>query len=105
MPQESLRKNPLWRAEDLGKPIPNTKHAISMCLPRWQDVIGYEEKDPATMEQLSMGYPRFFYHPLVEQAFEKFKTRSDEAVQIYTTPQSGRTLPRISTPSQSLLER
>jgi cystathionine gamma-synthase len=85
MPQETLRKNPLWRAEDLGKPIPNTKHAISMCLPRWQDVVGYEEKDPATMKHLQLGYPRFFYHPLVEQAFEKFKTDADEAVQIYTT--------------------
>ena len=32
MPQETLRKHPLCRAEDLGKPIPNTKHAVSMCL-------------------------------------------------------------------------
>lgn len=85
MPQESLRKNPLWRAEDLGKPIPNTPHAISMCLPRWQDVVGYEEKNPATMEKLHLGYPRFFYHPLVEAAAHKFSRRSDECVQLYTT--------------------
>ena len=84
MPQETLRKNPLWRAEDLGKPVPNTKHAISMCLPRWQDVVGYEEKDPLTMEKLQLGYPRFFYHPLVEQAFTKF-AEEGEHVQIYTT--------------------
>ncbi len=85
MPQETLRNHPLCRAEDLGKPIPNAKHAISMCLPRWQDVVGYEERDPVTMEQLQLGYPRFFYHPLVAAAFEKFKTSNDEAVQIYTT--------------------
>ncbi len=85
MPQETLRNHPLCRAEDLGKPIPNTTHAISMCLPRWRDVVGYEENDPATMEQLQLGYPRFFYHPLVAQAFEKFKTAADEEVQIYTT--------------------
>jgi cystathionine gamma-synthase len=85
MPQENLRNHPLCRAEDLGKPIPNTQHAISMCLPRWRDVVGYEERDPATMEKLQLGYPRFFYHPLVEAAFEKFKTATDEAVQIYTT--------------------
>ncbi|MDF7826174.1 aminotransferase class I/II-fold pyridoxal phosphate-dependent enzyme [Pontiellaceae bacterium B12227] len=90
MPQEELRKNPLWRAEDLGKPIPNTKHAASMCLPRWQDVVGYETKDPATMEKLTLGYPRFFYHPLVQQAFEKFKTDADEAVQIYATAKAAR---------------
>lgn len=84
MPQESLRKYPLWRAVDLGKPIPATRHAISMCLPRWQDVVGYEEKDPATMEKLQLGYPRFFYHPLVEQAFAKL-AEEGEHVQIYTT--------------------
>ncbi|WP_372796500.1 PLP-dependent transferase [Pontiella sp.] len=85
MPQETLRQNPLWRAEDLGKPIPNTPHAISMCLPRWQDVVGYEEKDPATMEKLHLGYPRFFYHPLVEAAAHKFRKSGDECVQLYTT--------------------
>ncbi|NNJ70871.1 MAG: PLP-dependent transferase, partial [Kiritimatiellales bacterium] len=69
MPQENLRHHPLCHPEDLGKPIPPTRHAISMCLPRWQDVIGYEERDPATMERLQLGYPRFLYHPLVEQAF------------------------------------
>lgn len=84
MPQENLRNHPLYRAEDLGKPIPNTKHAISMCLPRWQDVVGYEERDPATMEKLQMGYPRFFYHPLVQQAFDTF-SRDGEHIQIYTT--------------------
>ncbi len=85
MPQEKLRSHPLCRAEDLGKPIPNTKHAISMCLPRWRDVVGYEERDPATMEQLQLGYPRFFYHPLVEAALERFRQPADEQIQLYTT--------------------
>ncbi|MDF7806911.1 PLP-dependent transferase [Pontiellaceae bacterium B12219] len=85
MPQDSLRKNPLYRAEDLGKPIPNTPHAISMCLPRWQDVVGYEEKNPATMKKLHLGYPRFFYHPLVLAACEKFRTSTDQHIQLYTT--------------------
>ncbi|QBG49007.1 PLP-dependent transferase [Verrucomicrobia bacterium S94] len=85
MPQETLRKNPLWRAEDLGKPVPNSPHAIAMCLPRWQDVIGYEEKNPVTMQKLHLGYPRFFYHPLVEAAVHKFSRRSDECAQLYTT--------------------
>lgn len=85
MPQETLRNHPLCRAEDLGKPIPNTKHAISMCLPRWCDVVGYEERDPATMEKLQLGYPRFLYHPLVEAACEKFRQSADEQIQLYTT--------------------
>jgi len=85
MPQEILLSHPLCHPEDLGKPIPASQHAISMCLPRWQDVVGYEERDPATMAKLMLGYPRFLYHPLVEQAFRKFKKDHDEAVQIYTT--------------------
>jgi cystathionine gamma-synthase len=85
MPQENLRNHPLCRAEDLGRPIPNTKHAISMCLPRWRDVVGYEERDPATMEQLHLGYPRFFYHPLVLAACEKFRESPDDHIQLYTT--------------------
>lgn len=85
MPHETLLNHPLCRAEDLGKPIPNTTHAISMCLPRWQDVVGYEERDPATMNQLELGYPRFFYHPLVEVAFEKFRQTRDEQIQLYST--------------------
>jgi cystathionine gamma-synthase len=86
MPQESLRKNPLCRAEDLGKRIPDTEHAISMCLPRWKDVIGYEERDPATMDRLELGYPRFYYHPYVEQAFARFCPDEDKDAQIYSTP-------------------
>ena len=58
-----------------------------MCLPRWQDVIGYEKKDPATLQKLQLGYPRFFYHPLVAKAFEQFKTADEDAVQIYATHQ------------------
>jgi cystathionine gamma-synthase len=36
-----------------------------MALPRWQDVVGYEEKRPEVMRRLSSGYPRFVIHPLV----------------------------------------
>jgi len=85
MPQETLRQHPLCRPEDLGKPIPPTKHAISMCLPRWKDVIDYEERDPATMAQLQLGYPRFLYHPRVEQAFAHFRSADDDQVQLYST--------------------
>lgn len=85
MPQTTLLSHPLCHAEDLGKPIPPTRHAISMCLPRWQDVIGYEEKDPDTWGKITLGYPRFFYHPLVEEAFDKLKITPEESVQIYST--------------------
>ncbi|MCX8155840.1 MAG: PLP-dependent transferase [Verrucomicrobiae bacterium] len=62
-----LLEHPRWQAADLGKPLPEDEHAVSMALPRWQDVVGYEEKNPATMQQLRNGYPRFVIHPLVQQ--------------------------------------
>ena len=37
-----------------------------MALPRWQDVVGYEEKRPEVMDRLTSGYPRFLIHPLVQ---------------------------------------
>ncbi len=53
--------------QDVGRPIPNSRHAVSMALPRWQDVVGYEEKWPEVMRKLSSGYPRFVVHPLVAE--------------------------------------
>ena len=53
-------------AQDLGRPIPDSVHAVSMSLPRWTDVVGYEEKTPAVMSRITSGYPRFVIHPLVQ---------------------------------------
>jgi cystathionine gamma-synthase len=58
----------LWRPEDLGRPIPASPHAVSMALPRWRDVVGYEEKSADVLARLSSGYPRFVIHPLVAEA-------------------------------------
>jgi cystathionine gamma-synthase len=62
-----LLENPVWRAEQLGQPIPGSPHGVSMALPRWQDVVGYEEKSTAVTARLSSGYPRFVVHPLVRE--------------------------------------
>lgn len=67
MPADALLRQPLWQARDLGRPIPASPHAVSVALPRWQDVVGYEEKDPAVISQLSLGYPRFVVHRLVQE--------------------------------------
>ncbi|MFV1994132.1 MAG: PLP-dependent transferase [Verrucomicrobiales bacterium] len=66
-----LFTNPLWKEEDLGKPIPDSPHAVSVALPRWEHVIGYEEKDPAIVERMSCGYPRFYCHPLTRELFAR----------------------------------
>ena len=66
-----LYAQPICRPEDLGRPIPASPHAVSMALPRWQDVVGYEEKWPDVMSRLTSGYPRFLVHPLVEALARK----------------------------------
>jgi cystathionine gamma-synthase len=62
-----LHSQPLCRAEDLGSPIPASTHAVSVCLPEWADIIGYEEKNPRVIDRMKTGYPRFFFHPLIQE--------------------------------------
>ncbi len=45
--------------------MPDSPHAVSVALPRWEDVIAYEEKDPACINKLQAIYPRFGLNPLV----------------------------------------
>lgn len=59
----------------LGQPVPNRLHAVSCSLPTMRDVIGYEEKDPATLAHLSSGYPRFVVHPLLRLVAEHLRRR------------------------------
>src|SRR5512147_417157 len=67
MTNRDLEKSPVYRAEELGLPIPDSIHAVSAALPCWSDVVGYEEKSPRVMRQLKSGYPRFVIHPLVDE--------------------------------------
>jgi cystathionine gamma-synthase len=66
MSPRDLFGDPLWRAAELGRPIPESPHAVSVALPRWQDVVGYEEGRPEVVGRLASGYPRFVVHPLVQ---------------------------------------
>ncbi|HUJ45030.1 MAG TPA: PLP-dependent transferase [Opitutaceae bacterium] len=51
----------------LGRRIPDRPHAVSVSLPTLRDLVGYEEKDPAIVRQVTQGYPRFVLHPYVRQ--------------------------------------
>lgn len=50
----------------LGRPIPDVPHAVSVSMPTWADVLGYEEGDPRVVDALQAGYPRFVFHPRVK---------------------------------------
>jgi cystathionine gamma-synthase len=67
----SMHDVPDYRAGDtavpaLGRPIPASTHGVSVSLPTWDAVVGYEEKRPEIISQLASGYPRFVIHPLVQ---------------------------------------
>jgi hypothetical protein len=56
-----LLKDPICRPEDVGQPIPPSPHAVSVSLPRWQDVVDYEEKKPGRWPGSPMAIPAFLF--------------------------------------------
>ncbi len=70
-----LLNHPLWQADSLGSPLPDTEHGISVSLPLWQHVIGYEEKDPAVVDKFRSGYPRFCCPPAISALFAEAEKR------------------------------
>lgn len=84
--QHVLLREPRWRPQDLGQPLPPTPHANSVCLPTWLDVVDYERSDPRVISRLQTGYPRFFIHPYTEQLFADCAARfagPGESCQLY----------------------
>ena len=65
MTPEQLQSEPLWRAAALGQPMPGSPHAVTVAMPRWQDVVGYAAQRPEVLDRLRSGYPRFLIHPLI----------------------------------------
>jgi cystathionine gamma-synthase len=52
---------------ELGQPMPDSEHAISVCMPQWQNVIDYEQGKPELHNALKNGYPRFVLHDFIKQ--------------------------------------
>ena len=75
-----LHAQPRCGDEDLGAPIPDSPHAVSVCLPKWADVIGYEEKEPRVIKRMLTGYPRFFFHPLINEVRAKLHPKAGRDV-------------------------
>jgi hypothetical protein len=56
------------RSVSLGGSVPAfTAHAISVSLPTWDDVVGYEEGDKRVLDKMVTGYPRFFIHRSIQK--------------------------------------
>src|SRR5690625_2009958 len=59
----------------LGTRIPLSVHAVTCSLPTMRDVIGYEEKDPETLNEMPTGYPRFVTHFYIRKIADHWKKR------------------------------
>lgn len=84
-----LLQHPLWRADDLGKPLPDSDYAVSVCIPQWRHVIGYEEKDPEVISRFRTGYPRFCCPPAIAALFEAAErefAHPDERCLVFPAP-------------------
>jgi len=64
-----LIHHPLWQAETLGSPLPDHDFGVSVSLPLWKHVIGYEEGDPDVISKFRSGYPRFCCPPVISDLF------------------------------------
>ncbi|MBL8848821.1 MAG: PLP-dependent transferase [Planctomycetaceae bacterium] len=64
-----LFTEPLCSPGDLGRPIPDSPHAVSACLPTWRDNVSYEEGEARVVEKLTTGYPRFVYNRFCRDLF------------------------------------
>lgn len=60
--------------QELGLPLPlGDFHSVSVSLPLWEHVVGYEEGDSAIVQRMTCGYPRFRYHDAVLGVFAVVK--------------------------------
>ena len=68
--------SPPWQREDLGLALPDSPHAVSVSLPLWEHVVGYEEGDAVVLNAMRTGYPRFFMPRVVVELCERVATEA-----------------------------
>lgn len=64
-----LLRHPLWEADSLGSALPDCDYGVSVSLPLWRHVIGYEEGDAEVVSKFRSGYPRFCCPPAISRLF------------------------------------
>lgn len=53
---------------ELGKAVSkDAQNSSNVCLPTWEDVIGYKNKDPKVMQQIPNGHPRYTIQKPIQQ--------------------------------------
>ncbi|KAJ1965397.1 Cystathionine gamma-synthase [Dipsacomyces acuminosporus] len=60
----------------LGESVPpNTKYAVSVSLPTWEDNVDYEKGKPRVVSSMVSGYPRFFIAKPIQSLVAHVKDR------------------------------
>jgi cystathionine gamma-synthase len=67
----------------LGQPFPARPHAVCVNLPTFADIVGYEEKNPATLAAMPTGYPRFVRHQMIQAMIDHLSDQSGQDRQGY----------------------
>ena len=78
---------------ECGETLPQKNiHAVSVSMPKLQDVIDYEEGYGEAIEKIKSGYPRFMMHPylkiLAKHIQSKYKISSDFEVVLLSSQNS-----------------
>ena len=60
----------------MGRRIPDLPHAVSVSLPTIADIVAFKKKEPAMMEKVRSGYPRFVKHPYIVEFTEAYRSRA-----------------------------
>jgi len=63
--------------------MPGRPHAVCVSLPKFEDLIGYEEKHPATLASMPTGYPRFVRHAYIQRMVDDLLTTESPGRQGY----------------------
>lgn len=75
-----------FKPDDLGKPLPESEYAVSVCMPTWQHVVDYEEGKDYVHNALQSAYPRFVYSRQCRDLFRQIALKQadrDEGVIVF----------------------
>ncbi|KAI1144948.1 cystathionine gamma-synthase [Nemania diffusa] len=63
----------------LGSRVPDVPHAISVQLPKWQDMVDFAQRTERIASVQKSGYPRSFLHSTVQKVHDFFASQFGQA--------------------------
>lgn len=73
----------------LGYPVPDVPHAVSVQLPKWQDMVDFAGGKERIRSVQQSGYPRSFLHPDVQKVSDSNGCMHKHEVMLNLTVASG----------------